>query len=193
MGQRHYESKWHIEQYVKELGLPYTILRPVAFMDNYNWSRAQILNGTFTGRGLRPEKGVQNIAVEDIGVFAAMAFAQPDKFLGKTLELAGDEMTESKIAATFARVIGRPVKLVLPVKGEGRRSVRPFFFALGMRGCSATEPIVDRPPKAIIRNRRDRDLRLQQAAARQGPGDPRRPARPAPRHRVRRPRRGRGG
>ena len=29
---------------------------------------------------------------------------------------------ESQIAETFARVIGRPVKLVLPVKGEGRRS-----------------------------------------------------------------------
>jgi len=122
MGQKHFESKWIVEQYVKELDLPYTILRPVAFMDNYNWNRAQILNGTFTGRGLRPEKEVQNIAVEDIGAFAALVFAQPDKFLGKTLELAGDEMTESQIAETFARVIGRPVKLVLPVKGEGRRS-----------------------------------------------------------------------
>ncbi|NTU62699.1 MAG: NmrA/HSCARG family protein, partial [Chloroflexi bacterium] len=51
MGQQHFESKWQIEQYVQALGLPYTILRPVAFMENYNWQRAAISNGTFTGFG----------------------------------------------------------------------------------------------------------------------------------------------
>src|SRR6266540_1476573 len=105
MGQKHFESKWIIEQYIQSLNIPYTILRPVGFMDNYNWSRAQILNGTFTGLGLRSDKEVQSIAVEDIGVFAALAFANPDKYLGKTIELAGDELTESQIAETFTKVI----------------------------------------------------------------------------------------
>src|SRR6266487_5057182 len=88
MGQKHFESKWIIEQYIQSLNIPYTILRPVLFMDNYNWSRAQILNGTFTGMGLRSDKEVQSIAVEDIGVFVALAFANPEKYLGKTIELA---------------------------------------------------------------------------------------------------------
>src|SRR5258706_16436954 len=48
MGQKHFDSKWIIEQYIQSLDVPYTILRPVFFMENYNWSRAQILNGTFT-------------------------------------------------------------------------------------------------------------------------------------------------
>ena len=121
-GQKHFESKWIIEQYIHTLGVPYTILRPSAFMENYNWSRAEILNGTYVGRGLRPEKGVQNIAVEDIAVFAALAFANPKQYLGKTLELSGDELTESQIADTFAKVIGRPVKLAKPTPGSGRRS-----------------------------------------------------------------------
>ncbi|MGE5377034.1 MAG: NmrA/HSCARG family protein, partial [Bacteroidota bacterium] len=77
MGQKHFESKWIIEQYIHTLGVPYTILRPVAFMDNDNWARPYILSGTYTGMNLRPEKGVQKIAVEDIGVFAALAFADP--------------------------------------------------------------------------------------------------------------------
>ena len=122
MGQKHFDSKWIIEQYIHSLGIPYTILRPVSFMENYNWSRAQILNGTLTGRGLRLEKGVQQVAVEDIAVFAALAFANPKEYLGKTIELAGDELNESQIADTFTKVIGRPVKLVKPVAGEGRRS-----------------------------------------------------------------------
>jgi uncharacterized protein YbjT (DUF2867 family) len=121
-GQKHFESKWIIEQYIHTLGVPYTILRPSAFMENYNWSRAEILNGTYVGRGLRPGKGVQTIAVEDIAVFAALAFANPKQYLSQTIELAGDEKTESQIAGAFAKVIGRPVALAKPIPGEGRRS-----------------------------------------------------------------------
>jgi uncharacterized protein YbjT (DUF2867 family) len=121
MGQKHFESKWIIEQYLESLGVPHTILRPVFFMENYNWpwNRPYILNGTFTGMGLRPDKGLQTIAVEDIAVFAALAFANPAAYLGRTLELAGDELTESQIAEVFTRVIGRPVKLVPPSMPEG--------------------------------------------------------------------------
>jgi uncharacterized protein YbjT (DUF2867 family) len=109
MGQMHFASKWIIEQYIQGLGLPYTILRPVSFMENYNRSRAYILSGVFQGFGLRPGKATQLIATDDIGVFAEMAFAKPDQFLGKTIELAGDELTEPQIAEVFTKVIGRPV------------------------------------------------------------------------------------
>jgi uncharacterized protein YbjT (DUF2867 family) len=113
MGQKHFESKWIIEQYIQSLDvLPYTILRPAAFMENYNWRRAYILSGTFQGFGLRPGKTTQIIATDDIGVFVELAFANPTQFLGKTIELAGDELTESQIAEVFSKVIGRPVKAV---------------------------------------------------------------------------------
>jgi len=110
MGQKHFESKWIIEQYIKSLDMPYTILRPVAFMENYNWSRAYILSGTFQSFGLRPDKTLQIVATDDIGAFAELAFANPTQFLGKTVELAGDELTENQIAEVFTKVIGRSVK-----------------------------------------------------------------------------------
>jgi uncharacterized protein YbjT (DUF2867 family) len=122
MGQRHFESKWIIEQYIHSLGVPYTILRPAAFFENFNWERAVILNGTFNALGLRPEKERQLIAVEDVAAFVALAFANPNQYLGKTIELAGDALTESQIADTFTKVIGRPVKLTVPSGGGGRRS-----------------------------------------------------------------------
>ena len=119
MGQKHFESKWVIEQYIHSLDVPYTILRPVAFFDNFNWERASLLNGIFNAIGLRPEKERQLIAAEDIAVFAVLAFANPDEYLGKTIELAGDALTESQLAETFTKVIGRPVKLTLPAGGGG--------------------------------------------------------------------------
>jgi uncharacterized protein YbjT (DUF2867 family) len=114
MGQKHFESKWIIEQYIHTLDIPSTILRPVAFMDNNNWRRAHILSGTYTGMGLRPEKGVQTIALEDIAVFVALAFADKKSYLGKTIELASDELTEIQTAEVFSKVIGRPVTLAAP-------------------------------------------------------------------------------
>ena len=114
MGQKHFDSKWIIEQYIHTPDVPYTILRPAAFMDNNNWRRPYILSGTYTGMGLRPEKGLQTIAVEDIAVFVALAFADKKSYLGKTLELAGDELTENQTAEVFSKVIGRPVTLTEP-------------------------------------------------------------------------------
>jgi len=122
MGQKHFESKWIVEQYIHSLNIPHTILRPAAFFENFNWERAFILNGTFNAIGLRPEKERQLIAVEDIAAFVALAFADREQYLGRTIELAGDALTESQIAATFAKVIGRPVTLSLPSGGPGRRS-----------------------------------------------------------------------
>ena len=62
------------------------------------------------------------IAVEDIAAFVALAFANPGQYLGRTIELAGDELTESQIAQTFAKVVGRPVTLTPPTGDAGRRS-----------------------------------------------------------------------
>jgi uncharacterized protein YbjT (DUF2867 family) len=129
MGQKHFDSKWVIEQYIHTLNIPFTILRPVFFMNNHNWSRAYILSGTYTGMGLRPEKGVQSIAVDDIAAFAAIAFADAKSYLSKTLELAGDELTEAQTAQVFAKVIGRPVNLVAP-SGNGRRASEEEMVAM---------------------------------------------------------------
>jgi uncharacterized protein YbjT (DUF2867 family) len=114
----HFDSKWQIERYIASLGLPATVLRPVWFMENLTNPdvRSAILGGTFT-MALRPETRLQMIAVEDIGAFAAMAFDRPGEFIGKALEIAGDELTMLETAAAFSRILGRPVGFVeMPIE-----------------------------------------------------------------------------
>lgn len=111
----HFESKWQIEQRVRQLGLPATILRPVEFMENLFWSREGVLNGVFMSQGLRAERKKYWIAVDDIGAFAAIAFANPETWIGRAEEIAGDAQTEAEMAATFSKVVGRPVQLIPPV------------------------------------------------------------------------------
>ena len=154
MGQKHFESKWIIEQYIQALEIPYTILRPAAFMENYNWSRAYILSGTFTGNGLRPDKKHQIVAVQDIAEFAALAFANPGQYLGKTIELAGDELTEPEIAETFSRVIGRPVQLVPPSGGwtnASEEEMRAAFNFFNGEAYTADIPALRRLHPGLVR------------------------------------------
>lgn len=106
----HFESKGEIEKYLRELNLPATILRPVAFMENFNFFFAETIGQNFISLPLRPEKSLQFITVDDIGGFAALAFDNPAEFTGKALEIAGDELTGPQIAEILSRVLERPIR-----------------------------------------------------------------------------------
>src|SRR5215210_1789746 len=104
----HFDSKWEVEEHVRGSGVPYTVLRPVFFMQNWEYMRELILGGTLP-QPLDPDKPFQMVDANDIGVFAAMAFEDPDRWIGREVDLAGDEMTMPEIAATFSCVIGHQV------------------------------------------------------------------------------------
>jgi uncharacterized protein YbjT (DUF2867 family) len=107
-GISHFDSKWEVEEHVRGLGLPCTVLRPVFFMQNWEMMREPILGGTLP-QPLDPDKPFQQVAVEDIGAFAAMAFEHQDEWIGREVEVAGDERTMPEIAEAFGRVAGREV------------------------------------------------------------------------------------
>ena len=103
-----FESKWEVEEHIRGTKLPYTVLRPVFFMQNWEMMRDQILAGTLV-QPLDPDKPLQQISTEDVGVFAAMAFDDPERWIGREMDIAGDELTMVQTAQTFGRVIGREV------------------------------------------------------------------------------------
>jgi len=107
----HWESKWAIERHIRKLGLPATILRPVAFMENYYIDQVEIalLKGKLVDP-VRADKKYQTIATDDIGAFAALAFERPKDLIGVDLELAGSELTNLEAAEVFSRVLGKRVR-----------------------------------------------------------------------------------
>jgi uncharacterized protein YbjT (DUF2867 family) len=109
----HFESKWEIEEHIRSIGLPSTIFRPVFFMYNFNAPpfnlRQQILGGVLS-LPIRPDKPIQMLAPEDLGAFVRMAFENPRDFLGKAIELAGDELTMPEAALAFSRATGKQVR-----------------------------------------------------------------------------------
>ena len=84
----HFESKCEVEEHVRASGVPYTVLRPVFFMQNWEFMREPILGGTLP-QPLDPDKPLQMIDADDIGVFAAMAFDDPERWIGREVDIAG--------------------------------------------------------------------------------------------------------
>jgi uncharacterized protein YbjT (DUF2867 family) len=110
-GIHHFESKRRVEEHLRTKELPFTILRPVFFMHNWDGMREQILSGTFSSP-LSPDRRLQQLAVEDLGAVAAIAFESPERWIGREFDVAGDELTMPETASTFARVTGQEVRHV---------------------------------------------------------------------------------
>ncbi len=121
-GISHFESKYQIEEHIRAIGLPHTILRPVFLMENFLANRDTIVMSGTLAEPLLPATPLQMVAVDDIGAFAALAFAAPEQWIGRAIELAGDELTMPQAAERFGRVIGRPVQYVQVPMAEVRRT-----------------------------------------------------------------------
>jgi uncharacterized protein YbjT (DUF2867 family) len=115
--------KHRIEEHIAELGLPATIWRPVTFMENWLRQRDDILAGHLRAP-IAPDVVRQQIAVDDIGKFVALAFAEHDRFVGVTAEIASDEMTMPEVAELFSLVLDVPVVYDEVEPGPGMVAVR---------------------------------------------------------------------
>ncbi|THU81965.1 NAD(P)-binding protein [Dendrothele bispora CBS 962.96] len=101
-------AKVRIEHHIKSLGekgLPWTILRPSFFMENYEGTIGSITVGVLK-TGLKPTTTIQMIAVDDIGRVAAGVFKDPDQFKHEILPLAGERSTISSQETAYRKATG---------------------------------------------------------------------------------------
>lgn len=106
------QGKLAVEQYARTIGIPLTVMRPVFFMENFDnpaWGMPQSLQNGRLDLPFHPDTRLMMCAVADLAAFVAIAFDQPDEFIGCSFDVASDEMTMRDIASTFTRVMGRPV------------------------------------------------------------------------------------
>jgi uncharacterized protein YbjT (DUF2867 family) len=106
----HFESKALIERHIDSLNVPWTVLGPTFFMENLSgpYFRPELLEGHFS-IPLPAGCKLQLICLEDVAAFGTRVFEQREHFLGKRIDIAGDELTPPVIADTLAHVIGRQI------------------------------------------------------------------------------------
>lgn len=119
-GVPHVDVKREIEEVIQGLGIPATIIRPNVFMDNLvsdiakvYWHLAPKLVGW--------DKPLPWIATNDIGAVVARALAEPDRWIGHTLELMGDRRTFREAIGLYRDAFGRrPRTVPIPVSAFRR-------------------------------------------------------------------------
>lgn len=106
----HFESKRRVEERIVELGLPYTIVAPVFFMENLGSPlfRDELREGRLA-MALAAARPLQQLALADLASFTTLVLERRDDFLGRRIEVASDELTGAEAAAALARGMGRPI------------------------------------------------------------------------------------
>ncbi|KAI2783277.1 NAD(P)-binding protein [Daldinia loculata] len=110
----HFAQKHNVELHLRTVAegsdgrLTYTILRPVAFMDNLNPGGTFGMVFASLWSTMSASRKLQLVSVRDIGVFACKALlhrADPS-FRNRAIGLAGDELTLEEARAIYTRVAG---------------------------------------------------------------------------------------
>ncbi|KAI5265917.1 NAD(P)-binding protein [Aureobasidium subglaciale] len=119
----HFRSKHNIERHLvdstKGSTMSYTILRPVAFMDNWVPGFMGKMFGAMWTSAIAPNHKLQLISVRDIGHFAADAFRNPARFNNRALSLAGDELTFSQASKVWQETMGYGAPVTYSFMGAG--------------------------------------------------------------------------
>jgi uncharacterized protein YbjT (DUF2867 family) len=104
----HFDSKWRIEETVRDLRFPsHVILRPVFFMENLVAPFS--LRDSTLSSALGPGTKLQMIAVEDIGWVGARAFTDAAALNRREIDLAGDVRTMPEVAEILTESLGRAI------------------------------------------------------------------------------------
>lgn len=88
--------------------MPATILRPAGFMEDFTSPARFFQNGSLNVPW-HDDLVMQLVAIDDIGAFTPLAFAEPAVYLGKTMEITGDRLTAPRIADALSTAAGRQV------------------------------------------------------------------------------------
>ena len=108
----HFESKYKVEQHIKNSGIPYTIIGPTFFMDNLlSYSRAGLQQGQLA-LPLSPSLILQQSALENIAEFFALVLERRNSFLGKRIDIASDELTGEQAAKVLSDELRRKISYV---------------------------------------------------------------------------------
>ncbi len=110
-GVPHLNSKFEIENHIRQIGLPFTIIRPTSLYENF--LIPQVKKGILKGKLVQPINGdtiLQYIAAEDIGKAAVKIFQNSYMYVGKTIPLATEQLNPQEVAEIFSNVLNKKIE-----------------------------------------------------------------------------------
>lgn len=115
-GVPHFDSKYKIEQHIQTIGAEVAILGPVYFMENLLRYQLPLLKEKIYSLPLPPDRKLAQIALDDLAAFAVLALENKNKFVGKRIDLASDELTGKEAAGALKEATGKSIEyLEVPI------------------------------------------------------------------------------
>ena len=109
----HFDVKGEADQLFKQLGVPTTFLLTSFYWENlihFGMGPKKGPDGAFAITLPMGEAKLPGIAAEDIGKCALGLFKKRDRYLGKTVGVAGEHLTGSQMAAALTKALGQDVR-----------------------------------------------------------------------------------
>jgi uncharacterized protein YbjT (DUF2867 family) len=105
----HFDSKGKIEQYIKKSGIEAAVIAPVFFMENLFATKQQLSEGQYLSP-LTPNRKLMQVALDDIAAFAVLAIENKERFRGKRIDIASDDLTGTHAAEILTKIINKQIK-----------------------------------------------------------------------------------
>ncbi|QSQ12390.1 NmrA/HSCARG family protein [Myxococcus landrumensis] len=106
----HFDSKHRVELHVRRSGLPFTILGPTFFMENFNSPMFEEgLKAGVLALGLPPTRGLQMVAIDDLGALATRVLEDAERHMDRRIDVASDEVTGQQAAGLLSMVSGHRI------------------------------------------------------------------------------------
>ncbi len=130
-----FRGKFEVEEHMRTLGAPHTILAPTYFMENlFNpWNLPALRAGVFPSP-IPVDRALQQTSIADLIAFAALVIERPSEFIGERVALASDELSGDEAAAALARALGRDFDAEQIAAAELSPPLRALFAWLERTG-----------------------------------------------------------
>jgi len=125
----YFETKSRMEEHTRQRGVPFTFVHVAFYFENFlsYFPPQRQSDGSYAFGLPLGDAGLGAVAVEDTGGVVTAIFEKRAEFLGKTVEIIGDEMTAQQYAQIMSRVLGRRVTY--------NHIPRETYAALGFSGA----------------------------------------------------------
>ena len=106
----HFDSKARVEHHLPGIGIDYSIVAPVFFMENFTapWMGPGLAGGALA-MSLPGTRKLQIVSLRDIARFSTLAIEQRSAFRGRRVNIASDALSPIDMASRLSTAAGRKI------------------------------------------------------------------------------------
>jgi len=133
-----------IEWYMKNSGIPYSLLRCTMFMENQYGNIGSIKGGSAFYYPVNADMTFSHVSVGDIGACQAKVIQEYSKHKNSIYVLSGDFLTANDLAAVYSKVLAKDVKFYQASVENAMTAMTAMFPEWQARGIVELWNMIDR-------------------------------------------------